>query len=69
MTTRNSEERLAAIEWDERDPENMEKGSGAARRELRILAAARARPQPAARPLVVAYDLSCAEEDNHDHNT
>jgi hypothetical protein len=43
----------------------MEEGSRAARRELRILAAAWARPHTAARPLVVAYDLSRAEEDNH----
>ena len=69
MTTRDSEERLAAVERDKRNPEDMEEGSRAARRELRILAAAWARPHTAARPLVVAYDLSRAEEDNHDDNT
>jgi hypothetical protein len=56
---------LAAAERDKRNPEDVEEHSRAARRERRILPAAWARPHTAARPVVVAYDLSRAEEDNH----
>jgi hypothetical protein len=37
----------------------------AARLEDHILAAARTLPHPFARPIIVAYNLAGAEEDNH----
>ena len=59
------EERLAAAEWNEGDPEEMEEGARRARLELRVLAATRALLQRAGPLAVVAHDLAGAEKNDH----
>jgi hypothetical protein len=59
------QDRLVGAERDQRNPEDMEERPRRARLELRVLAATWALLHPTARPVVVAYDLAHAEEDNH----